>query len=252
MAITTSIDYVVCREINICLVCRGKSMSNRVLLAILILGSVVFSYAEQANAQRGRCSINQGFRILGGGQASGYHWRTPGPCVNYYNPYSYHNTNLRIGGLPQGAGSYVARYGIDSAYHELQPAFDRPLGMSQIDFVPGIAPGDNTVNAELDEASPPRENSDSEDAADDNTNDRHPARTNGGQPDSNLDDTQESSSDLAPGESEGDRSFETNMFNFSGSDKSELQKLKYERIRPRQNLTGKSHNIPTARLAKLR
>ena len=73
---------------------------------------------DTAEAQRGTFRVNQVFRKLGGGWSAGYHWRTPAPKVDYYNPYSRHNSSLKIGGIPQGSASYLARLGDVSQNHQ--------------------------------------------------------------------------------------------------------------------------------------
>ncbi len=68
---------------------------------------VTVGFADVTLAQRAKIRLNQDFRYLGGFQSAGYHWRNPGPCIGYYNPYSQHNSYLKSGGIPQGAELYL-------------------------------------------------------------------------------------------------------------------------------------------------
>ena len=83
---------------------------SRLILVFSVIAAVSMVNAE-TSAQRAPKRVNQVFRFLGGGWSGGYHWRTPGPRVEYYNPYSHHNSRLKIGGYPQGAGRYVSQLG---------------------------------------------------------------------------------------------------------------------------------------------
>lgn len=141
-------------------------MSIRTLLCLAVALTVTGFASSDASAQRGRCGINQAFRYLGGGHSWGYHWRTPGPCVDYYNPWSYHNTNLRIGTMPQGSQSYMGRMGYrGSAGHY---NMDRGPGTYEdhypsmiADPSPSLAPN-NVIQSEIDEVDDADSDSDAE------------------------------------------------------------------------------------------
>lgn len=67
------------------------------LLVLIVASAAAFgSITEQVDAQktplyRPLKKIN---RYLGHWPNHGYHWRTPGPDVSYYNPYNAHNSRL--------------------------------------------------------------------------------------------------------------------------------------------------------------
>ena len=103
-------------------------MSIRTLVCSALVAAAAFSFSTETFGQRGSLSWNQGCRILGGGQSAGYHWRTPGPYIGYYNPWSHHNTALRTGIVPQGAASYLYRH---ENCGDAMPTFDEPLGFGQ-------------------------------------------------------------------------------------------------------------------------
>ena len=102
------------------------------LFVVCIFASLTI--AESSYAQRARVRLNQDFRYLGAFQSAGYQWRNPGPCVGYYNPYSHHNSALRIGGYPQGAHSYMSRYG--GGNYGYTNNFDIPTGLGQDNSAP--------------------------------------------------------------------------------------------------------------------
>ncbi len=103
-------------------------MSIKTLVCGVMVAAATISFSAETFGQRGSLCLNHGFRTLGGGQSAGYHWRTPGPCVGYYNPWSHHNTALRIGIVPQGAGPYLHRL---ENYGEATPILDAPSGFGQ-------------------------------------------------------------------------------------------------------------------------
>ena len=63
-------------------------------------------------------ALNRHHRIAGAFFSDGYHKRTPGPNVGYYNPYSAHNSDLRSLAGPQ---AYPQSYGYSTIY-PAQPA----------------------------------------------------------------------------------------------------------------------------------
>ena len=82
------------------------------IIILVVVTTVTLSNVDFALAQkRGKYPVNQTFRLLGGGWSGGYHWRNPGYKVDYYNPYSHHNSQLRIGVVPQGASRYLGQMG---------------------------------------------------------------------------------------------------------------------------------------------
>ena len=85
---------------------------------------------------------------MGHFQSTGYHWRTPGPCVDYYNPYSHHNSSLRIGGHPQGASSYNLNFYSDH-HAGVYSEFDRPGGYTS-PIAPSTPPPNSTIDSEVD------------------------------------------------------------------------------------------------------
>ncbi len=120
-------------------------MSTKNLVVAVCVAVSLFCSSE-VFAQRGPFKLNQAFRYLGHGQSTGYHWRTPGPCIGYYNPYSRHNSSLRIGGLPQGAERYVPAYG----FQDCNNNFAQPSTLSNMGPV-GIAPGQMPIiDSEID------------------------------------------------------------------------------------------------------
>lgn len=119
-------------------------MSKKILAVTVCLAIAVVCCSE-VSAQRAPLKLNQAFRYLGHGQSTGYHWRTPGPCVGYYNPYSRLNSELRIGGVPQGAQNYVPSY--DQQFY-VSP-FDQPANFSNPS--PTVAPNSiPTMDSEID------------------------------------------------------------------------------------------------------
>ncbi len=117
-------------------------MSIRFLLITALALSMMALSCKTSSAQRGDRNWNQFTRYLGGGFSAGYHWRNPGPKVNYYNPYSHQNTSLVTGALPQGASCYLSQMdppaaGIIEQRIDIEPF----VGMSQRSAVPRIAPG---------------------------------------------------------------------------------------------------------------
>ena len=84
-------------------------MSARSFIFCVLIAAAITILPEISHAQRGRLTVNQAFRCLGGGVSAGYHWRTPGPNADYYNPYSDHNSMLVTGAVPQGASCYMSR-----------------------------------------------------------------------------------------------------------------------------------------------
>lgn len=105
----------------------------------LIVCSIVVCFAmpDQAFAQQGRKGVNQTFRYLGAFHSAGYHWRTPGPCVNYYNPYSSTNSTLLTAGQPQGLDPY-----------QFQSPFSQPSRINDWN-APAVQPGQNILPAEV-------------------------------------------------------------------------------------------------------
>ena len=85
-------------------------MTRGLLVCGLVAAVSIFS-VDTANAQRGAFRINQGFRILGGGWSAGYHCGNPGYNMDYYNPYSFANTNLRIDRVVPSIGCCQSRPG---------------------------------------------------------------------------------------------------------------------------------------------
>ena len=119
-------------------------LSFRNLIAVVSTVAIVFAFADTSHAQRAPFKVNQAFRWMGHFQSTGYHWRNPGPCVGYYNPYSHHNSSLRIGGHPQGASSYNLNFYSDH-HAGIYSEFDRPGG-----FTSPVAPADPTPNSTID------------------------------------------------------------------------------------------------------
>ena len=119
------------------------SIKNLVTIACFTFS--FFCLADMASAQRAPLKVNQGFRWLGHFQSTGYHWRTQGPCVNYYNPYSHHNSSLRIGGSPQGSYGYAGGTGYGCS--DCAGGFDQPgsYGYGDVNSQAAIAPGGRTV-----------------------------------------------------------------------------------------------------------
>ena len=123
---------------------------------------VCFAMPDQASAQRGRKGVNQTFRFLGAFHSAGYHYRTPGPCVGYYNPYSRVNTHLVIGGVPQGARTYLERYmnsGYQNGYDSKDPyapgsnyktPYSQPIGTNYYNLnAPAYDSSPNVLPAEV-------------------------------------------------------------------------------------------------------
>ena len=129
-------------------------MSIKPLSVIVVAAAIICTLSpSEAMAQRGRPGWNQLTRFLGGGHSAGYHWRTPGPAVGYYNPYSHHNSRLRTGGVPQGAGPYVARLAPDCRQQFYDSGFDQPSGFNGhggMMMAPGASP--NMVDAQIDDS----------------------------------------------------------------------------------------------------
>ena len=114
---------------------------------VIFVAIACFALPEVSSAQRARFDIDQPFRFLGNFQTHGYHWRNPGPCVGYYNPYSAQNSTLRTGGIPQGAESYLSRFHIvTTSEHTSSLPFDRPAAIGG-----GVAPAfsPNRTNANM-------------------------------------------------------------------------------------------------------
>lgn len=108
-------------------------MSIKTLVYGVLAVASAFCFTSETFGQRSPCRLNQGFRYLGGGHSAGYHWRTPGPCVDYYNPWSHHNTSTRTGIVPRGAGPYLTR--LEHCGETFQ-SFNQPSGFGQDgDFV---------------------------------------------------------------------------------------------------------------------
>ena len=141
-------------------------MSIRSLICFIATAAIVTtSFSTDAlYAQRNKPTWNGLTRFLGGGHSAGYHWRTPGPDVSYYNPYSRVNSTLRIGGVPQGAEPYVGRYGSQHGCGQSfdGQSFDQPSGFgdySQGQFLQQptayptqYAPSSTTIDAEIDDS----------------------------------------------------------------------------------------------------
>ena len=70
--------------------------SRAVCLVFVAATLLVTSLTSTSSAQwRGLRQPGQKvLRVLGAGYGPGYHWRTPGPNSDYYNPYSAHNSLL--------------------------------------------------------------------------------------------------------------------------------------------------------------
>ena len=142
----------------------------RGILIGCVIAAVSIISTDTTVAQRGPFRVNQAFRKLGGGWSSGYHWRTPGHRVEYYNPYSRHNSSLKIGGIPQGSGSYLARLRNDSDRSQTATSPFDQIGnydeTSSYNFMPtvdySVAPGvtpPNVVTSEIvEEQTPPAVN----------------------------------------------------------------------------------------------
>lgn len=157
-------------------------MSIRSLIcfvATAVLVTTAFS-TDDASAQRHKPTWNYLTRFLGGGHSAGYHWRTPGPNVDYYNPYSRTNSTLRIGGVPQGAEPYAARFGFGC--QQGCGSFDQPSGFGQYgqqqydqhagQFPTELAPAaysSNTIDAEIDDSEESVDVDDVESSLDDPT-----------------------------------------------------------------------------------
>lgn len=138
-------------------------MARGILLCAAI-AAVFMVNVDSVDAQRrGRVKLNQKFRFLGGGWSAGYHWRTPGHDVEYYNPYSHHNSRLKTGGMPQGAGRYLSQLGgcyggrapVDVSSFDQIGSFDQSGGhnggfMPAIDFSRSVVgPPSNVVDSEV-------------------------------------------------------------------------------------------------------
>lgn len=103
-------------------------MTIRSLICFVATAAIVTSFStDSLHAQRNKPTWNGLTRFLGGGHSAGYHWRTPGPDVSYYNPYSRLNSTLRIGGVPQGAGPYIG----GGCHQGCGQPFDQPSGFEQ-------------------------------------------------------------------------------------------------------------------------
>lgn len=137
-------------------------MMSRFILVCTLVAAFSLVSTETALAQRGSFRVNQAFRKLGGGWSGGYHWRTPGYNVDYYNPYSQHNSSLKTGIIPQGSISYLARSNGDcSSVNPVNISSFDQIGIyhdsSSYNFMPtvdySVAPGDvpsNVVDSEVD------------------------------------------------------------------------------------------------------
>ena len=212
-------------------------MSLGKLLAITSVAILLFGFANFAQAQRGPLRVNQAFRYLGHGQSGGYHWRTPGPCVGYYNPYSQHNSALRIGGTPQGAYGYH----LPSSDFGYSNSFDHPSSFGQSNSAPMFTPGNfgsNTVDSVIDDSEPeePTNVDDDSDASDELSELEAEVQ-------SILNDSQNSNSDKKPAKDKaGDNPDETSLwpgFNEFGKQNKNVQGMRYP-VRPPR--TAKRYN----------
>ena len=77
-------------------------MSLRTVFCLLVSALLLTTvFSSESSAQRLRSGLQgqrRPLRILGHGWSAGYHWRTPGPNSDYYNPYSAHNSMLKSSG----------------------------------------------------------------------------------------------------------------------------------------------------------
>ena len=109
----------------------------RGILFCAAIAAVFMVNLDSADAQRaGRVKLNHLNRFLGGGWSAGYHWRTPGHEVDYYNPYSRHNSHLKTGGVPQGAERYISQFGGGGCY-----GGQAPVSVSSFDQIGSFGHG---------------------------------------------------------------------------------------------------------------
>ncbi len=108
------------------------------LLSAVLLTTVMTSVSSaQWNGSR-QTSLRP-LRFLGQGWGAGYHHCNPGPNVDYYNPYSAHNSALiSQGGMMAGSNGGYQSFSMDSGsvpYSSFSPSSTMPSG--NFDSLPG-------------------------------------------------------------------------------------------------------------------
>ena len=84
----------------------------RQIVFVLMIAAFAICIQESAVAQRGnQRKLKKYARFLGGGWSAGYHWENPGHRVDYYNPYSKHNSQLRMHSNQSGYGGQAGGCG---------------------------------------------------------------------------------------------------------------------------------------------
>ena len=101
-------------------------MTRNVLIAVVAFVATFSFSITQADAQKTYRPVKQLNRWLGHWHNHGYHHRTPGPDVSYYNPYSAHNSH-RVAQF--STNGYAGRPGI-GFQQRLGNGFQQPLNQT--------------------------------------------------------------------------------------------------------------------------